>query len=499
MSKVENRYYPGSEVVYPYGADIVEIKQIKVSERGRKDLGDIQSLAASIADQGLISPILLNQNNELVAGERRLRSHELLGLQHVAVVYRETLTSSQLTELELEENQMRKAMQWHEEVRLIVKAHKLKSFEDSKGALSPREVAIIESTGAKVWGQEQTGRLMGVAAGQVSMALHAYDYIQSGDEEILDASSISAAYKILLKRREDETTKQRAQSVVDSLPTPKPLASQSGGLGGDIFSFTDTQTTTLSSDEEVRKPSNETAEIPLSSMFVHGNCLEHMATLDDATFHHIVSDPPYGIDMANLDTIENIKDVTATHQVVDNLDLLKEFITKARRIVKPTGFMLLWADASHFEKILTWGKDAGWKMQRWPLIWHKLHPCQNNAGAYNTTKDFEICVKFRNTDALLVNQGGSSVFSCDGNADAKMYNNPFAKPFELWQWLLKRIAIPGQLIYDPFGGEFSMARAAINCGMNPISVELEEKHFNKGLMDIKAYYETLFRGNVTFV
>lgn len=499
MSEVENRYYPGSEVVYPYGADIVEIKQIKVSERGRKDLGDIQSLAASIADQGLISPILLNQNNELVAGERRLRSHELLGLQHVAVVYRETLTPSQLTELELEENQMRKAMQWHEEVRLIVKAHKLKSYEGSKDALSPREVAIIESTGAKVWGQEQTGRLMGVAAGQVSMALHVYDYIQSGDEEILAASSISAAYKILLKRREDDATKQRAQAVVDSLPTPKPSSSSSGGLGGDIFSITDTKAVTASPGEEVREHLGDTAEIPLSSMFIRGNCLDHMKTVEDGTFHHIITDPPYAIDMSNLDTMENIKDVTATHQVVDNLDLLKEFITKARRIVKPTGFMLMWADVSHFEKILRWGEDAGWKMQRWPLIWHKLHPCQNNAAAYNTTKDFEVCIKFRNTEALLANQGGSSILSCDGSADAKMYNNPFSKPFDLWQWLMKKVTIPGQLVYDPFGGEFSMARAAINCGLNPISVEVDEKHYNKGLMDIKAYYETLFRGRCKFV
>ena len=87
MSKVETRYYPDSEVVYPYGADIIEIEKIKVSDRGRKDLGDIQSLAASISNQGLISPILLNQDNELVAGERRLRSHELLGLKHVAIVY----------------------------------------------------------------------------------------------------------------------------------------------------------------------------------------------------------------------------------------------------------------------------------------------------------------------------------------------------------------------------------------------------------------------------
>ena len=499
MSKVENRYYPESEVVYPYGAEIINIEDITISDRGRKDLGDIQSLAESIANQGLISPILLNQENELVAGERRLRAHELLGLKQVAVVFRETLTPSQLTELELEENQMRKAMQWHEEVRLIVKAHKLKCYEDSQDVLSPRELSIIESTGAKVWGQEQTGRLLSVAAGQVSMAHYVFEYIQSGDEEILGASSISAAYKILLKRREDQATKQRAQQVKEKLPTQKPVASQSGGLGGEVFSFTDTPTLTSSLDEDDTDPDSVT-EIPLSQMFVHGSCLDHMETLEDATFHHIFTDPPYGIDMANLDTIDNIDTVKDTHRVHDNLDLLKEFIFKSRRIIKPSGFMLMWADASHFEKILNWGKDAGWTMQRWPLIWHKLHPCKNNAAAYNTTKDYEICVKFRaGSEALMAQQGGPSVFSCDGHADAKLYNNPFSKPFELWQWLFKRFAVSGQLVYDPFGGEFSMARAAINCGLNPVSVELDQVHYDKGLVDMTTFYTKLLNGKVKFV
>ena len=71
MSKVENRYYPESEVVYPYGAEIINIEDITISDRGRKDLGDIQSLAESIANQGLISPILLNQATfTLLAAEK---------------------------------------------------------------------------------------------------------------------------------------------------------------------------------------------------------------------------------------------------------------------------------------------------------------------------------------------------------------------------------------------------------------------------------------------
>ena len=55
------------------------IDQIRVGERHRRDLGDIDGLAASIAEVGLLQPIALTFDGHLIAGERRLRAVELLG------------------------------------------------------------------------------------------------------------------------------------------------------------------------------------------------------------------------------------------------------------------------------------------------------------------------------------------------------------------------------------------------------------------------------------
>lgn len=57
----------------------VLIEQINVGERFRKDLGDIKSLADSIAELGLLQPIALSENYELVAGQRRLEARKSLG------------------------------------------------------------------------------------------------------------------------------------------------------------------------------------------------------------------------------------------------------------------------------------------------------------------------------------------------------------------------------------------------------------------------------------
>lgn len=52
----------------------LRIEDITIGERIRKDFGDLQSLADSIADIGLLQPIGVTPENMLVFGERRLRA-----------------------------------------------------------------------------------------------------------------------------------------------------------------------------------------------------------------------------------------------------------------------------------------------------------------------------------------------------------------------------------------------------------------------------------------
>jgi N6-adenosine-specific RNA methylase IME4 len=54
------------------------VSEITVGERHRKDFGDLEALAQSINDRGgLIHPITVRPNKELIAGERRLRAWQL--------------------------------------------------------------------------------------------------------------------------------------------------------------------------------------------------------------------------------------------------------------------------------------------------------------------------------------------------------------------------------------------------------------------------------------
>lgn len=63
----------------------ISINEIEVGERHRRDMGDIGSLAKSIASVGLLHPIVVRSDNVLIAGERRLVACKQLGWDTVPV------------------------------------------------------------------------------------------------------------------------------------------------------------------------------------------------------------------------------------------------------------------------------------------------------------------------------------------------------------------------------------------------------------------------------
>lgn len=61
----------------------VRIADIVVGERSRKDLGDIDALASSLGEVGLLQPVVVTPDCKLVAGQRRLEAARLLGWDRI--------------------------------------------------------------------------------------------------------------------------------------------------------------------------------------------------------------------------------------------------------------------------------------------------------------------------------------------------------------------------------------------------------------------------------
>lgn len=87
---------------------LVNISEIKVEKRVRKDLGDLDALKESLRRYGLLNPITIDNKNRLIAGERRLEAAKLLGWTNINAVVVNNISAITKLELELEENNQRK-------------------------------------------------------------------------------------------------------------------------------------------------------------------------------------------------------------------------------------------------------------------------------------------------------------------------------------------------------------------------------------------------------
>lgn len=87
---------------------LVQIKDIKIKKRVRKDLGNLEDLKDSLRTYGLLNPITLNSRYELIAGERRLQSAIQLGWTSINANIVDNITDIDQLEMEIEENNQRK-------------------------------------------------------------------------------------------------------------------------------------------------------------------------------------------------------------------------------------------------------------------------------------------------------------------------------------------------------------------------------------------------------
>lgn len=122
----------------------VDIEDVIIGNRFRKELGDIQALADSIREQGLLQPIGIDRDNNLVFGERRLRAFQSMGWSRIPA-RRVNVTS--IVEGEYAENEVREDFRPSERVAIAAAvAEEIGSRQGQRTDLEPvQNLAQVES------------------------------------------------------------------------------------------------------------------------------------------------------------------------------------------------------------------------------------------------------------------------------------------------------------------------------------------------------------------
>lgn len=480
---------------HPSGCKYLDFDDIDRDNRGRDTYPGVPELAESIKTLGLLNPPIVCQldppvngcNYRLIGGERRMLAMQSLGAAKIPCMIRKDVDfEGHRIELEIAENMEREDFTWQEVCKLIYKAH-----------LIYKESARQR---AETWGAKETGKLFKKSAAHVAHALLVAEALHNDDAEIYSCESITAAYNILLRRKEqegDEILARHQLSQAAGVPTtqvtiPTPVAKPSGirnitnDSDMDAVFGSGTSIHETPNGISIATPTgnstffNGLTDFPLSKWCTRGDSMSIFGTRDAESVDHIITDPPYGINIDD-DHLANMSEVAETHIKKENIEMFPVMWENFFRILKPRGYCIVWIDMEHWELHRQLAKQHGFKLQNHPFTWLKTHQCKNQSPGTNFTNNTEFAIVARKGTATLETKGALSGISADGSIDRKMYSNPFAKPYEIWAHLITAVSRVGDVIGDYYAGQMSCPRACINLGRIPDAVEIDENHYNKGI------------------
>lgn len=463
--------------------ETINLSDIVVGDRLRKDYGDLSDLD-TIETVGLIQPIILAKEQDgthhLVAGGRRFQKLQELGVtqvhhgitcdpQRAGFVYREELPGDVRREVELYENIGRKAMSWKERICAIAEIHELKKTRSAK--LGER------------WGQVETGRELGLTQASVSYAITIAEKFNHPDpkwrEKYEAAEGLMAALRVLAEETEVWANREKAALIKET--TPEVHINDLSKLGEESKSNGESQIIT----------------VPLSRMLRHCDMVQGCRDLGEESVDHIVTDWPYAIDMDYLEQGQgmDVSRVRDEHDIDDNLASYPTWLEAMYKVLKPKSFCVVWYDNVHFSTIRTFAEKVGFRVQRWPLVWVKTSPCLNQMAAKNWTKATEFAIVLSKENATIIKPQAVNYWS---GPRVSSTTNPFAKPKGLWQWIFGAFCLQGDVVLDPFMGEWSCGAAAVDFGLRPVGFEINEQHYNQAVTNARELYEQLTENKVRF-
>ena len=501
------------------------LHEIILIDRQRLDLGDIQGLADSIAQHGLIQPVVITQDKRLIAGGRRLAAHKLLGRTEIAVVFREDMSQDDLHILELEENIRRKEETWCERCLHIATIHRLKqkagALEGSTwtqrataellGVDSVREInhallmaRLLESELDDQKKPKPTARFWPCDTITDAFRLHYRDEADRGLAELARRQAERSASITQIEVVEEEVDMMDFEDPIDEavtvVSTPEdPLARERARYYQNPHNPPDSFDAYWSA--KVSRQQDNRNTIYLSKQLIHANSIDFMRD-NPARFDHVITDIPYGIDMDMIsqsqNTFRDIDTVEELHDVDYNMQLIADFFPAAFSTIKEKGFCITWCDQMLWQYMYDHAVKAGFAVQRWPVTWVKT-AAMNSCVAYNTTKNTEIAMLCRKKGTTLARQTNTSVIHTGKDELCNSLDHPFAKPFEIWKFLVEAATLEGQSILEPFAGRGSGVISMLKLNRSVIGVELDTNHYNALLENVKQLHYLPINPNFKFL
>ena len=488
----------------------LKIAEIKVGNRHRKDMGDLTSLADSIRQDGLLQPSGVTDSLELVFGERRLRATR--DVLRCKTILARIVDVTSIIAGEYAENEIRKDFTPSERVA-IAKAIEKQIGKRQGQRTDKQPVGKIPQVEPGTKTREAAAEKAGF--GNDKTYRQAAKVVQNGTLTLIQAMdegrvSISAA-SILADADTDE---QEAVLELDEkaiLQAAKEIRAR--------------QAEKRAEHQEAKTPKPQTRprkERLKATRLIHGDCRHELKKLPAKSVDLLLTDPPY----------PEISREYGRLTEAEWHDLMKTVIVEGRRVLKPTGSMVVILQPN-FEKVgkmrLWLWEFVAWAGREWNLIqdaywwsydsmpltgtnrkdglmrhsvkmcvWLGPPDCYRNQDNVLWTPSDTIFAEGKSEKALhntpagrtyrdgriaetVEERGGTTPFNLlpvpVGGIAATSNGHPATTPYDVAAWWVKYLLPQGGVLLDPFAGSGTMLVAGLDFGASKvIGIEQEKKY-----------------------
>ena len=393
----------------------VEIKLIQVAERVREDEGDLEELAESIRKYGLLQPICIDKDFNLIAGARRLKACIMLGLKDIRVQFLEDLDELSRKEIELEENIRRKDFTWIEEVKAKAEIDRIKKMKYGAGAPGKDEG----------WGLRDTAELLGVSVGGLSQDVElarAVDYFP----ELIKEKSKTVAYKKYRRMLEDKIRLELSRR-------------------GDFVADT--------------------------SNIILGDAVEVVKRMAPESVDLIYTDPPWGVNVEEAISAKVSGRSTNFDDSADvYTDLMATIIPEWYRILKNDRFLYIWFGFTYYITLIHLLTKAGFTVRRQPIVWNREHHGKT-LGAPKLASAYEPCFQAWKGHFPGMTWSMPDLVTLPREETRRRIYHPLEHPVELDRMIIDASGKVGDVVLDCFAGGGTVYEAGYSCGRVPIVVE----------------------------
>jgi DNA modification methylase len=488
----------------------IKIADIVVGQRHRRDMGDLSSLADSIRQAGMLQPIGVTDQLELVFGERRLLAYRDI-LKKKTILARIVSVSSILAG-EYHENEVRKDFTPSERVA-IAKAIE-RQIGNRRGQRTDKQLV---------------GKIPQVEPGKKTREIVAEKAGFGNDKTYRQATKVveNGAPRLIQAMDEGRVSISAASILVDADPDEQEavLELDEKAILQAAKEIRQRQAERRAQDQEAKTPKPQIRprkERLRATRLIHGDCRRELKKLASKSIDLILTDPPY----PEIDREYGRMTEQEWH------DLMSVVVTEGRRVLKSTGSMVVILQPG-FEKVgkmrLWLWEFVAWAGREWNLVqdvyWWNFGclpaVCANRRHGL-MRQSVKMCVWlgppncYRNQENVLwmpcddnfaesksdsalrtmpsgqhyrgsrigdtvTERGGSTPYNllpvAAGGSAAPDLEHPAKTPYDLAAWWVKYLLPQGGVLCDSFAGTGTMLAAGLDFGASRvIGIEQQKKY-----------------------